>query len=85
MEFSYIIIQVVTMLLIIMVSSSAMFLLFKRRSRCSLDNLSVAEGITLRHALELCVLEKVPPAFRSIVKPVINMLCVEDLVKLCKK
>lgn len=85
MDLSYIVVQIVIIILIVVAFSLAILGLFRRRSKCSLDYLEGTKGVTLRHALELCVLEKTPPIFRGVAKLLVNMLCVEDLVKLCKE
>lgn len=85
MEFSYIIIQVVIMLSITVTFMLTILALFRRKSKCSLDYLESVNGITLRQALELCVTEKTSPMFKGIVKLLVRMLCIEDLVKLCKE
>jgi len=85
MDLSYIMVQTVIITLIVMVFSLTILGLFRRRSKCSLDYLEGTRGATLRHALELCILEKTPPIFRGVAKLLVSMLCVEDLVKLCKE
>jgi len=85
MDLSYIVVQTVIITLLTMVFSLATLGLFRGRSKCSLDYLGGTKGITLRHALELCILEKTPPIFRGVTKLLVSMLCVEDLVKLCKE
>jgi len=85
MDLSYIVVQIIIIVLIVVAFSLAILGLFRRRSKCSLDYLEYTKDVTLRHALELCVLEKTPPIFRGIAKLLVSMLCVEDLVKLCKE
>ncbi len=84
MEMSYILTQAGILVIILAIMIVAIFTIMKRKTRCTLDYLETLNNITLRSALEICVLEKTPPLLRGVIRPLIRMLCIDDLVKLCK-